>query len=184
MPVRRPGTFARSLLCQQAFAWVGAVSKPEHYPGDMQFTWNAFILGMLSFAIEFRLAHVLRRYIQDAAEDTAALSAKLARFRSAFKNFQPDVVDWICKHAVPEAVLEHPMYALQPRVPWVRGCVGLVGDAAHVMPPNLSQGTPQALEDAVQLAASIKEHGATAAALAHYEAVRPCECLFVCNTSE
>lgn len=77
------------------------------------------------------------------------------------------------KNAVPESVLEHPMYALQPRAPWTRNRVALVGDAAHVMPPNLAQGTASALEDAMQIAASLKEHGVTAAALAHYEQVPP-----------
>lgn len=49
------------------------------------------------------------------------------------------MVEYAMEHAVPESVLEHPMYSLNPRAAWVRGAVALVGDAVHVMPPNLGQ---------------------------------------------
>lgn len=81
------------------------------------------------------------------------------------------MVSHIVNHAVAESVLEHPMFALDPRHPWVKRRVVLVGDSAHVMPPNLSQGTPSALEDSVQLAYSLKTHGFTDAALLDYEEV-------------
>lgn len=64
------------------------------------------------------------------------------------------------------------MWSLNPKGPWHRGCVAVSGDAAHAMPPNMAQGTPMAIEDAVQLAASLQAHGLTEAALAHYEEVR------------
>jgi 2-polyprenyl-6-methoxyphenol hydroxylase-like FAD-dependent oxidoreductase len=41
----------------------------------------------------------------------------------------------------------------------VAGKVVLVGDAAHAMTPNLSQGACQALEDAVVLAKMLGGHG-------------------------
>ncbi len=41
---------------------------------------------------------------------------------------------------------------------WVRGRVALLGDAAHPVQPYLAQGGVMALEDAVQLAASLTAH--------------------------
>jgi 2-polyprenyl-6-methoxyphenol hydroxylase-like FAD-dependent oxidoreductase len=48
----------------------------------------------------------------------------------------------------------------------------MVGDAAHMMPPNMAMGTPSALEDAVQLAHSVHQRGLTPQGLRHYESIR------------
>ncbi|GLW28991.1 FAD-dependent oxidoreductase [Actinoplanes regularis] len=48
----------------------------------------------------------------------------------------------------------------------------LVGDAAHAMAPTSGQGASQALEDAVVLGHSLREHREIAVGLAAYEAVR------------
>jgi 2-polyprenyl-6-methoxyphenol hydroxylase-like FAD-dependent oxidoreductase len=53
-----------------------------------------------------------------------------------------------------------------------RGRVTLLGDAIHPMTPDLSQGAAQALEDAVVLAASLREARDAVAGLRAYEASR------------
>jgi 2-polyprenyl-6-methoxyphenol hydroxylase-like FAD-dependent oxidoreductase len=56
-------------------------------------------------------------------------------------------------------------------LPWpllARDCVGFVGDAAHVMTPNLAQGAALAMEDAVVLAGCLARAGAVPDALADY----------------
>lgn len=55
------------------------------------------------------------------------------------------MMEYVLQRAVPESVLEHPMFSLDPRKDWVRGRVALVGDSAHVMPPNLSQARKPSL---------------------------------------
>jgi 2-polyprenyl-6-methoxyphenol hydroxylase-like FAD-dependent oxidoreductase len=52
---------------------------------------------------------------------------------------------------------------------WVEGTVGLLGDAAHAMTPNLGQGAAMAIEDASVLAEELAHGGSIAAALARYE---------------
>jgi salicylate hydroxylase len=54
---------------------------------------------------------------------------------------------------------------------WVRGRVGLLGDAAHPMLPFFAQGAGQAIEDAAALAACLAA-GEPDGALARYERVR------------
>jgi 3-hydroxybenzoate 6-monooxygenase len=56
---------------------------------------------------------------------------------------------------------------------WARGCITLVGDAAHPMLQYLAQGACQAIEDAVVLADSVMAHpGDVEAAFTAYEAHR------------
>lgn len=54
-----------------------------------------------------------------------------------------------------------------PARAWVVGAVGLLGDAAHPMTPDLGQGACLALEDAVVLADAVRRLGARGG-LAHY----------------
>ncbi|MEU4619101.1 NAD(P)/FAD-dependent oxidoreductase [Actinoplanes sp. NPDC023801] len=60
-----------------------------------------------------------------------------------------------------------------PRVPVWRGDrIVLIGDAAHAVAPSSGQGASMALEDAVVLGHSLREHRDVPAALAAYEAAR------------
>jgi 2-polyprenyl-6-methoxyphenol hydroxylase-like FAD-dependent oxidoreductase len=58
-----------------------------------------------------------------------------------------------------ESILRNDIVDLAPMPSWTRGRVTLLGDAAHAMTPNLGQGACQAIEDAIVLAASVREHG-------------------------
>jgi 2-polyprenyl-6-methoxyphenol hydroxylase-like FAD-dependent oxidoreductase len=55
---------------------------------------------------------------------------------------------------------------------WHSDSVALLGDAAHLMTPNLGQGAAMALEDAWVLAECFEQFGIKPAALAHYEKLR------------
>ncbi|MEV2278212.1 FAD-dependent monooxygenase [Nocardiopsis sp. NPDC049922] len=60
-----------------------------------------------------------------------------------------------------------------PTLPhWVRGRVGLLGDAAHALPNSSGQGASMALEDAATLATCLRDVTGPAAALATYERLR------------
>jgi FAD-dependent urate hydroxylase len=55
---------------------------------------------------------------------------------------------------------------------WGRGAVVLVGDAAHGMSPNMAQGAALAFEDALVLAACLRDGGTVSDALAGFVARR------------
>ena len=75
--------------------------------------------------------------------------------------------------ATPEdAISGTGIYWRKPSPTWGRGLVTLLGDAAHPMTPDLSQGAAQALEDAVVLAASLRDASEPVAGLRAYEAAR------------
>lgn len=74
----------------------------------------------------------------------------------------------------PSTVTEHGQFCREAEAcqTYVKGCVALTGDAAHLATPFLGQGCSQALEDALELGRAIGQHGPTAAALQAYQAVR------------
>jgi 2-polyprenyl-6-methoxyphenol hydroxylase-like FAD-dependent oxidoreductase len=75
--------------------------------------------------------------------------------------------------ATPEDVITGTgIYWRKPVRAWGRGRVTLLGDAAHPMTPDLSQGAAQALEDAVVLAASLRDASQPVEGLRAYEATR------------
>jgi 2-polyprenyl-6-methoxyphenol hydroxylase-like FAD-dependent oxidoreductase len=86
--------------------------------------------------------------------------------------------DW--HEPIPEVIAATPEGALsateilwrKPLKSWGRGRVTLLGDAAHAMTPDLGQGAGQALEDAVVLAACVRDGSDVEESLRRYEAER------------
>jgi 2-polyprenyl-6-methoxyphenol hydroxylase-like FAD-dependent oxidoreductase len=72
----------------------------------------------------------------------------------------------------PALLLQNDIEELPPLPRWGAGRVTLLGDAAHAMTPNLGQGACQAIEDAVVLAASLRDATDVPDALWRYEAQR------------
>jgi 2-polyprenyl-6-methoxyphenol hydroxylase-like FAD-dependent oxidoreductase len=69
-------------------------------------------------------------------------------------------------------VFEFPMVDRDPVPQWSFGRVTLLGDAAHAMYPNGSNGGSQAIVDAEALAAAVSSTGDVAASLRAYEQTR------------
>ena len=71
--------------------------------------------------------------------------------------------------AAADVAYEFPMVDRHPLERWSHGRVTLLGDAAHPMRPNGSNGASQAILDGEALATSLSSHVDTAHALAAYE---------------
>ena len=78
----------------------------------------------------------------------------------------------VIKATEESAILHNDIYDLPPLAHWSRGCVTLLGDAAHAMTPNLGQGAGQAIEDALALATCLTGKSSVSSALQAYESQR------------
>ena len=87
------------------------------------------------------------------------LDEDLPWLRQRFASW-PSPLPELLNNAQPEDLLRHELHDLKPLRTLVSGRVGLVGDAAHAIAPNLGQGACLALEDAVELAAAL-DHDTT-----------------------
>ncbi|MFC9973095.1 FAD-dependent monooxygenase [Spirillospora sp. NPDC127200] len=64
------------------------------------------------------------------------------------------------------------MHAMVRLPAWHRGRMIVIGDAAHAPSPSSGQGASLAIEDGVELARALRDHGGVAAAFAAYDALR------------
>jgi 2-polyprenyl-6-methoxyphenol hydroxylase-like FAD-dependent oxidoreductase len=72
----------------------------------------------------------------------------------------------------PADVLRNDLYDRAEARQWARGCVVLVGDAAHPMRPHLGQGGCQGIEDAAILAHYVEHEDDLPSAFARFAAFR------------
>jgi 2-polyprenyl-6-methoxyphenol hydroxylase-like FAD-dependent oxidoreductase len=83
----------------------------------------------------------------------------------------------------PELVDYRPLYSLLAPLPWHRGRVVIVGDAAHAATPHLASGGAIALEDAVVLGEELRLADDIPTALDRYSARRFERCKLVVESS-
>ena len=101
-------------------------------------------------------------------EDPAAFASELRRLH---RN-DPEPIGRILA-AVPAIERAWPIYDMPPIERWHSRRVVLMGDAAHAVAPHAGQGAAMALEDAVVLAACLREAPTSpGAAFARFEALR------------
>jgi 2-polyprenyl-6-methoxyphenol hydroxylase-like FAD-dependent oxidoreductase len=94
---------------------------------------------------------------------------EMAAVRHRFGGWH-DPIPGLLEATDPSAVIRTDLYHLGTPLPsYRRGCVALLGDAAHAMTPNLGQGACQAIEDAAVIAAVCGPGDDVATALAAYD---------------
>lgn len=89
-----------------------------------------------------------------------------------FREWRFDWLDVPALVAASDEILEYPMVDRDPIARWSFGHSTLLGDAAHAMYPNGSNGASQAILDARTLAYRLATSGGVADALEAYEADR------------
>ena len=108
----------------------------------------------------------------DAVRQDWTGRGRLADMMPAFAGLKFDWLDITGMIESTAEILEYPMVDRDPLPRWSFGRLTLLGDAAHPMYPRGSNGAGQAIIDARCLAGLVKRQGATAEALARYDAIR------------
>jgi 2-polyprenyl-6-methoxyphenol hydroxylase-like FAD-dependent oxidoreductase len=90
---------------------------------------------------------------------------RLERFRERFGGFGEQVPAILDALREPEDLIHNDLEELREG-PWHAGSVGLIGDAAHAMTPNMGQGAAMALEDSMVLVELLRQGAPPAEALA------------------
>ncbi|MFT3763021.1 MAG: FAD-dependent oxidoreductase [Pseudoxanthomonas sp.] len=114
----------------------------------------------------------------DPADQPHRLYEKLAGFGS----FVPQIRETVLgdnAHTVNYKPLEIQLLPL----PWHRGRIVLIGDAAHATTPHLASGAGMAIEDAIVLVEELAAAGTAEAALQRFEARRFDRCRHVVENS-
>jgi len=105
------------------------------------------------------------------AREGEVTSAPKRMLRDMFRNFAAPVPELI--ETTPEdRMIRTDIHHRVPVGCWSKGCVTLLGDAAHPTTPNLGQGAGMAIEDAVVLAHCLSSAGDITAAFREYERAR------------
>ena len=78
-----------------------------------------------------------------------------------------------------QSVFKWALFDRDPLPAWTRGCVTLIGDAAHPMLPFLGQGAAMGIEDGLVLARAFAESDSVDEALQRYETARRARTTYV-----
>lgn len=128
-----------------------------------------FMLGRGSLLLVMPVSAQTAYVFASVVGPDATLADQGAAFlRSAFAGYGGSVPGVLARLEQDEPIL--PGSLAQMIVPqWVRGASVLVGDAAHGTLPTMAQGASMAMEDALVLAESLREHSDLNEALGSYE---------------
>ncbi|WP_165351969.1 FAD-dependent oxidoreductase [Salipiger sp. IMCC34102] len=99
-------------------------------------------------------------YIGQSSEDSSrrdddTLHVQMRELLEGFGGFVPELSQHITS---PEDVWCRPVITMLLPVPWHRGRAVIIGDAAHVHSPSLSQGAAMGIEDGIVLADEVARH--------------------------
>jgi 2-polyprenyl-6-methoxyphenol hydroxylase-like FAD-dependent oxidoreductase len=109
-------------------------------------------------------------------------TGRVERFRERFASFGGQVPQILSTLEGPSQLIQNDLEELTDS-PWHRDRIGLIGDAAHTMTPNMGQGAAMALEDSAVLVEMISEGHPIDETLARFMARRKSRVDWVQNQS-
>jgi 2-polyprenyl-6-methoxyphenol hydroxylase-like FAD-dependent oxidoreductase len=143
-------------------------------PGPPQLTTWTVLLGRGGSFLTVPVGHGLVYAYADVTAPGQAGQADgdpVGRLRQRFAGFADPVPQLLDQLGDPARIHAAPIEQV-PAERWGRGAVVLIGDAAHGMSPNMAQGAALAFEDALVLAACLRDAATVTDAVAAFVAQR------------
>lgn len=142
--------------------------------GDDQLKFVAYPLSEIGDDGAMTVNFIAEQRTDGSRKETADWNraVSIAPVADLFREWSFDWLDVPSVIASADEILEYPMVDRDPLDRWTRGRITLLGDAAHAMYPNGSNGASQAILDARTLAYHLATAPTTDAALSRYEADR------------
>lgn len=158
--------------------WRGVATVPRFLDGHTMImagdAEQKFVAYPLSEATDagVRVNFIAERRVAGSPDADWNRAVDAAPVAALFEGWQYDWLDIPAVIAAAEEILEYPMVDRDPLPQWTFGRTTLLGDAAHAMYPNGSNGGSQAILDARTLAFHLATAVDVDAALAAYEQAR------------
>jgi salicylate hydroxylase len=149
-------TLPAALRLPQANLWLGRKAHLVHYP------LRGFSVVNVVAIIEDRWRGSAGKEVWSETGEAHVITRRFEDWSLEARRLIGAVADW----------RRWPLCDRQPARTLARGCVALVGDAAHPMLPFLAQGAAQAIEDAHVLGRVLSRGLDLPAALRRYNALR------------
>ena len=140
--------------------------------GDGEQKFVAYPLSIPDAAGRARVNFIAERRGAGSPDVDWNRSVAPAPIAAVFADWRFDWLDVPATISSAEEILEYPMVDRNALSSWTRGRTTLLGDAAHAMYPNGSNGASQAIIDARTLAFHLATGDSVPASLAAYEAAR------------
>lgn len=144
--------------------------------GDEEQKFVAYPLGPVEEDGLMRVNFIAERRGAGAGDADWNRSVDQAPIVSLFQDWDFDWLDIPATIAAADEILEYPMVDRNALPTWVTGRTALLGDAAHAMYPNGSNGGSQAILDARTLAFCLASEPSIDEALAAYDQARRPAC--------
>ena len=161
--------------------WRATVSRPEEVRGRYSYFGPTINSGFNPISENEMYIYLLQNAPERPRwrdeELPEILRGLLAEFGGVLGRARDQVQD-------PQKIICRPVYSMIMPPPWHRGCVLVIGDAAHVTTPQLASGATIAIEDAVVLARHLQTPEPIEVALSDFTRSRYERCRMVVENSE
>ncbi len=138
------------------------------------------VVGINPVSATLAYIYIVETALDDARRDPATLHTQLREKLVGYGGLAAQLAATLDD---PAKISYRPLEWLLAPMPWSRGRVVLIGDAAHANPPVLAQGAAMGIEDAIVLAEEVATGGAMDAALARFASRRYDRVKYIVETS-